>query len=57
MKVLLIRLIYGERIKGERFTIPTPPPEREFVFTDYVNWYKELNVGCRYGSKSEFFLN
>jgi len=47
MKVLnsLIVLIVGQRAKGERVIIPTPPQPRKSNPNEIENWAKEFNFG------------
>jgi hypothetical protein len=42
----LVKLFFGERIKGEKLPIPRKFPERKFEQKDFEQWCNEFNVTC-----------
>ena len=55
MKKLFIKLIYGERIKGEKPTIPKKLSERTLIVDDFENWCKEFNVSVLHNKSRVYY--
>jgi hypothetical protein len=54
MKKKLKKLIFGERIKGEKLPPIKPFKERPFNTEDFYKWCKELNVSMLHDRKPTY---
>lgn len=51
MKIIK-RIIFGQRVQGEKLPEPTLPPEREMNWKDFQKWCNELRVSSQYGRQT-----
>lgn len=46
MKKLLLEIIFGKPVKGEKLIQPKKKPERPLIQSDYNKWCRMLNVSA-----------
>jgi hypothetical protein len=53
----ILRIMFGERARGEKVTIPPPAPSAERTYTaeEFNTWCREVGFGNKYGTRGSFY--
>ena len=54
-KKISLKIVYGERIEGEKILLPRKFPERNLIGYEFENWCKEYNVTIMYNKNRVYF--
>lgn len=54
----ILRIMFGEKARGEKVTIPPPPPSAERTYTaeEFNAWCREVGFGNKYGTRGSYYL-